>query len=167
MYVCYDFIHSFCLWEWIIGGKDDKDRLETEIEEILEVANLINIAAGTGSIKSATSSSSADTSVVSSGVNNETQEVGVAKASSMGTKLAVECCQGCSTNLVRQQLFMTAMTRLADKKSAATSDQMMEWKKMLRWRDGSINYGYNNYSILCMRHRTILSYTYWFGAFTC
>ena len=83
----------------------------------MEVANLLNIAGGTGGIKTTASS---DTSVASGDSSSffDLPETRVSQAGNLGSRLAVDCCQGCSTNLVRQRLFMTAMSRLANKNSA-------------------------------------------------
>ena len=71
---------------------------------------------------------SGDTSVVSGDSSPffDVPETRISQAGSMGTKLAVDCCQGCSTNLVRQRLFMTAMSRLANKNSAVADVHMTE-----------------------------------------
>ena len=86
------------------GSGLDKDRQDAEIEEILDVANKINLSNGATSMKSSTT---VDASVAAGGGSASmmySQEGSLAKASSMSTRLAVECCQGCSTNLVRQQV---------------------------------------------------------------
>ena len=86
------------------GSGLDKDRQEAEIEEILDVANKINLSNGATSMKSSTT---VDASVAAGGGSASvmySQESSLAKATGMSTRLAVECCQGCSTNLVRQQV---------------------------------------------------------------